>query len=389
MSEDSMTLDKSAPGPLPCPFCGSQIQPWEAYCEGCGAEQVPTAAAPQPTEEPARDSRSVHLPGARTAEAARPERPAVCRECGGTIDADGYCEQCGTKAPTVREHWSESPTPWVGGVCDRGIRHPRNEDAMALAIDETEPDRAVLVVCDGVSSSADSDVASLAAARTARDLLLQQRPSGLGTEQSRQQAQLAALAEAVRAANEAVIVATAAKPADPDQPVDPNAMGGSTASCTFAAAVVADGEIVHGCLGDSRIYWLADRGESRQLSVDDSVAQMRIAAGVERELAENGPQAHAITKWLGRDAPDLRPTGGVLPVPGEGWLLVCSDGLWNYASTPEELETVVARALVTDPANAEPTRLAEALVDWANAQGGKDNITVALARFGGQALPPG
>ena len=31
---------------------------------------------------------------------------------------------------------------------------------------------------------------------------------------------------------------------------------------------------------------------------------------------------------------------------------------------------------------AEPLRLAGALVDWANAQGGQDNITVALARVG-------
>lgn len=381
-------LEQAAAGPVPCQFCGSQIQPWEAYCEGCGAELVPTTEAPEPAEEPVRDSRSVHLPGARTAEPAAPERPTVCRECGGTVDADGYCEQCGTKAPTVREHWSESPAAWVGGVCDRGIRHPRNEDAMALAVEEGTPTRAVLVVCDGVSTSADSDVASLAAARTARDLLVEQRPAGLGTDESRQQAQLTTLAQAVRAANDAVIRATARTP-DPEAANDPQAIpeSGSTASCTFAAAVVADGEIAYASLGDSRIYWLADRGESAQLSVDDSVAQLRIAAGVDRELAENGPQAHAITKWLGRDAPDLRPTGGIIPVPGEGWLLICSDGLWNYASTPAELEAVVARSLLADPADADPTRLADALVDWANEQGGKDNITVALARFGDRPLP--
>lgn len=357
----------------PCQSCGSPVEAWEAYCEGCGAELAPTGTAPVPAEEPVPDSRSVHLPGARAE--AEPAPPRSCRECGGTIDADGYCEQCGTRAPSPREHWSESPAAWVGGACDRGIRHHRNEDAMALALDPDDATRAVLVVCDGVSTSEDSDVASLAASRAARDVLLDQRPAGVGTEESRQQAQLATLAESVRAANDAVISATAAK-AD-DQTARP-----STASCTFAAAVVSDGEISYASLGDSRIYWMADHGPSQQLSVDDSVAQMRIAAGVDRELAENGPQAHAITKWLGRDAPDLRPSGDVMPVPGAGWLLVCSDGLWNYASTPEELEVVFAEALVADPANTDPTSLAEALVGWANRQGGRDNITVALARFG-------
>ncbi|NNG18842.1 serine/threonine-protein phosphatase [Naumannella sp. ID2617S] len=349
------------------------MEPWEAYCEGCGAQLTPRSEPPTPEPESAdgpRDSRSVHLPRAAQPEPVAAPRP--CRECGGTVDADGYCEQCGAKAPSEREHWSETPAGWLGGVCDRGIRHSRNEDAMALGLDGG---RAVLVVCDGVSSSEDSDVASLAAARTARDVLGAQRPSGLGVAESRHQAVLAVLADAVVAANDAVVEATA--------PSSRNA-----ASCTFAAAVVEDGEIAYASLGDSRIYWLADTGESRQLSVDDSVAQLQMAAGASREQAENGPQAHAITKWLGRDAPDLTPTGGVIEVPGDGWLMVCSDGLWNYASTPDELETQVARLLVADPAYAEPTGLAEGLVAWANEQGGKDNITVALARFGDSALPP-
>jgi serine/threonine protein phosphatase PrpC len=41
----------------------------------------------------------------------------------------------------------------------------------------------------------------------------------------------------------------------------------------------------------------------------------------------------------------------------------------------------VSRTSSTSPAAAEPLALAGALVDWANAQGGKDNISVALARI--------
>ena len=59
-------------------------------------------------------------------------------------------------------------------------------------------------------------------------------------------------------------------------------------------------------------------------------------------------------------------------------MLVCSDGLWNYGSTPEAMGRVFADAERT--AGPDPTRIAAELVTWANAQGGHDNITVALAR---------
>jgi serine/threonine protein phosphatase PrpC len=139
--------------------------------------------------------------------------------------------------------------------------------------------------------------------------------------------------------------------------------------------------IVFGNVGDSRVYWIPDKGgeqKPQQLSVDDSVAQARIAMGVPREEAENGPQAHAITKWLGRDTPDFAPRTGSLETIGPGWLVVCSDGLWNYVSEAAELQTLIADLSVIDD---DPLSLCVELVAWANNQGGKDNISVALARL--------
>ena len=122
--------------------------------------------------------------------------------------------------------------------------------------------------------------------------------------------------------------------------------------------------------------------------MDDSVAQLRIDSGVSREEAEAGPQAHAITKWLGRDAPDLTPTTGSTELTDPGWLVVCSDGLWNYASDAVVLQQVFAEQAAGSAGGSgggsgggvDPLALAEALVRWACDQGGKDNITVALAR---------
>ncbi|WP_432557984.1 PP2C family protein-serine/threonine phosphatase [Granulicoccus sp. GXG6511] len=354
----------AAAGSTRCPSCGDEVTAWEAFCEGCGAQLTPTEARPAELvadEVPVSRVLQADEPGSASARA--------CLECGGRIDPDGYCEQCGAKAPSERDHFVESPATWVGGVCDRGVRHHRNEDAMALSADPVPGSHAVLVVCDGVSSSDDSHLASLAAARAARGVLVARHPVGMAVPESQVAARTATFTEAVAAANEAIVAGT--DPASTNAP-----------SCTIAAAEVDGDLIVWGNIGDSRVYWMADTGPSRQLSVDDSMAQLRMTAGVPRAEAESGPGSHAITRWLGMDAPDLIPTTGHLQRPGNGWLLVCSDGLWNYASDPEDLEVVFARILLANPAAADPSLLALELVRWANAQGGKDNITVALARFG-------
>ncbi len=362
---------------LLCPSCESAVAPGERFCEACGADLgVPQAAPPTPV--PAIAPPFGVTSGAGTEEAAsspplvaRP--PAPCHECGGEVADDGYCTQCGAPAPDPRHHFTEQPAAWVAGVCDRGVRHTRNEDAVALAAGPGPGAYAVLVACDGVSSSTDSDVASLAAARAARDVLAGSGPQAAGTVGTRVAASAKALVLAADAANEAVIAHTAAGPGNP-------------ASCTFVAAVVDLPELVVGWVGDSRAYWLPDGGTPRSLTTDDSFAAEQIAAGVPRATAESGPQAHAITRWLGVDAPDHTPRTVSLDLDGPGWVLVCSDGLWNYCSEALDVAALVADTSRTS--GAEPLVLAEALVDWANAQGGQDNITVALARIGPDLLDP-
>jgi serine/threonine protein phosphatase PrpC len=177
-----------------------------------------------------------------------------------------------------------------------------------------------------------------------------------------------ALVAAADAASAAVAGCTAAEPGD------------SPPSCTFVAAVVDSGRVVVGSVGDSRAYWLPDAGPPQALTTDDSWAAEQMATGVPREVAETGPKAHAITRWLGVDAPDHTPRQTGLTISAPGWLLLCSDGLWNYCSPAEDLADLV-RATAAATAG-EPLATASALVDWANDQGGHDNITVALARLG-------
>jgi serine/threonine protein phosphatase PrpC len=299
--------------------------------------------------------------------AGMPGGAADACACGGTFAADGYCQTCGSRRPNPRDHFTEQPAAWVAAVCDKGIRHARNEDAMATAADATPGSRAVLVVCDGVTTATDSDLASLAAARAARDVLDTSHAKGMGTESSRTSAIVARLGAATDAANDAVIATSRAE------------IAGNPPSCTFVAAVVEDGLIVAGSVGDSRGYWVPDQGEPVALTRDDSFAAEQIDAGVPREEAEHGPQAHAITRWLGPDAPPHTPRTSTLTPHGPGWLLLCSDGLWNYCSEAAEIGELVRRTASEN--GGEPLATAEALVAFANGRGGHDNITAALARI--------
>lgn len=346
-----------------CPSCGDQTHAGDLYCESCGHELKPGAAAEAAAAQASFEG-SLAPPDAPAPVTAGGVLP--CRSCGGVVDPDGYCETCGTKAPRPRDHFDEQPASWVAMTCDRGIRHHRNEDAGAVSAEPTPGSRAVLVVCDGVSSSTDSDVASLAAVAAARDVLTAGRAQGLGTPTSRVSAIAARLEAAALAANEAVVATTGEQTSSP-------------ASCTFVAAVVEEGTIVTGNVGDSRAYWFPDTGAAVHLTVDDSMAAELIAQGMDRAEAESSPQAHAITRWLGPDAPDVTPAATSIEVREPGWLLVCSDGLWNYCSAAADLAGLVRHTAAAH--QQQPLAMSAALVSWANAQGGQDNITVALARI--------
>ncbi|WP_374967974.1 PP2C family serine/threonine-protein phosphatase [Terrabacter sp. BE26] len=386
--------------PRECPACGTPNPADSSFCEACGADLVVTARASAGAPTGAADGPVLSSATPQTAPAGEESPldvgwtgavpgapgPAVddeltCRACGQGRIVDGYCDHCGTPPPNPRDHFVESPAPWVGGVCDIGRRHTRNEDAMSLSAIEAPGSRAVLVVCDGVSMASDSHIASLAAATEARAVLDQPFPRGVGTPEAWAATAGRALTNAVARANEAVIAAVVE-----DVPNPP--------SCTFAAAVVEDDVVVAGNVGDSRVYWLPDSDQEPaiQLGRDDSFAQEQMAAGVPRLEAETGPHAHSITRWLGKDAPDdLTPHLTTMRATA-GWLLVCSDGLWNYCSEAEALRALLrgaaeqaAATAGTDPTDsATPTVLAQALVDFANEQGGRDNITVALARLAGR-----
>ncbi len=87
-------------------------------------------------------------------------------------------------------------------------------------------------------------------------------------------------------------------------------------------------------------------------------------------------RAHAITGWLGADAVELDPHVAAFEPDGPGVVVVCTDGLWNYAESAADL----AEAIPADAA-ARPLAGARALLGVALDGGGHDNVTVAVLPF--------
>ena len=286
--------------------------------------------------------------------------------------SDGFSyQQDNTELTQVagdRESFVLRPAVWAGGASDVGLRHSPNQDAIAMAAGLGADGHQVAVACvsDGVSTSPHSEDASALAAETAcaylTDCLRQERPVWDAGD---------ALAQAFALAQDEIVDAAG------------TSMPGTWA-CTLVAAVFWHGVIVVGSLGDSRSYWVPDGGEPLALSTDDSMAQAQIDLGVTREVAESSSNAHAITKWLGPGAATVRPSVTSMAVTKPGWLITCSDGLWNYASHPvamsRALHDAMSRASRAD--NPPPAwSICCELVSWANKQGGHDNITVTLMRL--------
>ncbi|AUY49527.1 PP2C family serine/threonine-protein phosphatase [Streptomyces sp. CB01881] len=343
-----------------CQSCSEPLDPEDVYCGSCGAGRD---GKPAPGAMPA--SWSADRPP------TVPDTPAVpaqagpgCVHCGlPQVFADGYCEACGGAQPRPRDHMEKS-LAGVAGVSDRGVRHHRNEDSFTVAASSLPGGEPVVVavVCDGVSSSDRPDQASETAVDAASESLLTALEAGHEPD--------AAMRRAVADAA-AAVAALAGDDASPHRP-DVNAP-----ACTFVSAIAAGGRVTIGWVGDTRAYWIPDdrvAAEPFRLTQDDSWAARMVEAGLMGEAeAYADPRAHAITGWLGADAEEVVPhTLDFTPhVPGV--LLVCTDGLWNYAEAATDLAHYVR-----PDARAEPLAAAQTLVRFAVAAGGHDNITVAV-----------
>ena len=122
-------------------------------------------------------------------------------------------------------------------------------------------------------------------------------------------------------------------------------------------------------VGDSRTY-LFRHGRLRRVTVDHSYVQELVSTGhITEEEARDHPRRNIITRALGIE-PDVKVDWWTLPLVRGDRFLLCSDGLVDEVDDDDITATLVSEN--------EPQRAADALVEQANAAGGRDNVTVIV-----------
>ncbi|HXO28866.1 MAG TPA: protein phosphatase 2C domain-containing protein, partial [Thermoanaerobaculia bacterium] len=242
---------------------------------------------------------------------------------------------------------SRARSPLAAAATDPGRERANNEDRVLC-----EPDLGIFAVIDGVGGESAGEIA----AETALEVL-RARLSRRTTDSAR------LVREAIALANRQIY-----ERARSDARL-------SGMSCVLTVAVLDGGKVTVGQVGDSRLYALAP-GDIRKVTPDHSPVGAREDAGDLSELeAMRHPRRNEIFRDVGSSPhePDDARWIDVLEVPFEagGALLLCSDGLSDMLPSREILETVESNA-------ASPRDAVRALIERANAAGGKDNVSAVL-----------
>jgi len=223
---------------------------------------------------------------------------------------------------------------------DTGRARRANEDAFFAHAP-------VFAVADGMGGAQAGEVAS----RTVVDCLRRGLPDGGSPEE-----RLASLAEEANG----LIHRKAAE--------DEQRAGMGT---TLTAAYVDEDAVSFGHVGDSRAYLFRD-GTLQQLTNDHSLVGEMVRRGkLTAEQAEEHPQRSIITRALGPE-PAVEVDHMTTYARDGDVFLLCSDGLTSMVGD-DAIEQFLREAPDLRSAG-------QALIDAANAAGGRDNITVVLFR---------
>ncbi|HEX3598908.1 MAG TPA: PP2C family serine/threonine-protein phosphatase [Lacipirellulaceae bacterium] len=122
-------------------------------------------------------------------------------------------------------------------------------------------------------------------------------------------------------------------------------------------------------VGDSPCFIWRD-GTMRRISIDHTIEQEFISAGVAPEIA--GKFSHMLTRCLGYESQNARPDVHFLRLKPTDQLLICTDGLTDMVS-----DVHIAQCLDESPT---AQAACDGLVDLALKGSGKDNVTAVLAR---------
>ena len=233
---------------------------------------------------------------------------------------------------------------------DVGLKRNNNQDFVYASNHNVGTLAGLLIVADGMGGQAAGDLASRLCVETMVDSI----------QASSHKGAVKVLSEAIREANKAVTSKASS---------DPALEGMGT---TLVAATPENGSLIVANVGDSRLY-LIDDDRIEQITHDHSLVEEMVRAGkLKKEQAKNHPKKNIITRAIGEiqdpevDYFDVALNRGDIA-------LLCSDGLTNMVEDEQSFRIVRGAQSLQD-AGAK-------LIDAANRAGGKDNISVVLAKF--------
>ena len=244
------------------------------------------------------------------------------------------------------------------GLSDTGKVREHNEDAIA-----SDSDIGLYVLADGMGGYNAGEVASGIAVKTIANLV---RESFLAME-------LEGVDKATGLHRPGIIlrdaIARANKIIHQTSKSQSQCEGMGT---TVAAVLFHDNRVAVAHVGDSRVYRL--RGDTfEQLTMDHSLLQELVDRGFySPEEAQRATNKNYVTRALGVETTvdvDVRE----FPVQVGDWLILCSDGLTDMVED-EDIHLTIS----TFSANLDT--VARQLVQLANDSGGRDNISVLMAR---------
>ncbi len=233
------------------------------------------------------------------------------------------------------------------GASDVGRVRTNNEDAWYI-----DSDRGIYLVVDGIGGQAAGEKAAEIAVTCVRQRLERQT----GTTEQR-------VREAIALANNE-IYRQAREHAEWEG-----------MACVLTVAVLENGSAVVGHVGDSRLYQIRG-GAIRKITHDHSpVGEREDNQELSEAEAMRHPRRNEVYRDVGSEEhePDDPDFIEVQPLAfdGDSALVLCSDGLSDLVPK-EAIRQIVER-------NAgNPDAAARALIEAANAAGGKDNVTVVV-----------
>lgn len=265
------------------------------------------------------------------------------------------------------------------GLTDRGRERPTNQDQFLVAdliktmqIIETSlqvhtrarlsghSQGKLLLVADGMGGHSGGERASTLALETLNTYLLNTMHWLFRLEADRETDFEADLISALGQCDEKIRSEAASEPGE-------HGMG---TTLTMAYLIWPRMYVVH--VGDSRCYLL--RGSQlQQITTDHTIAEAFVEAGVLKpDEAENSRWSHVLWNVVGGSDDELQPVVYRSELALGDTVLLCTDGLTRHVSNGQ------LTSMLKEPATAEQT--CKRLVDAANEAGGRDNITVVVAR---------